>query len=116
MAEHLSEDLTLTALAKYIHYNPSYLSRIYKQQTGMNLMSYVSTMRIRRACELLAQTSMKVGQIAIECGICSTKYFNELFRKSLGVTPLEYRQTHIRRSDNGQDPGETAMSVTPSRK
>lgn len=113
VAEHLSEDLTLTALAKYIHYNPSYLSRIYKQQTGMNLMSYVSTMRIRRACELLAQTSMKVGQIAIECGICSTKYFNELFRKSLGVTPLEYRQTHIRRSGNGQDPGETAMSVTP---
>ena len=47
----------------------SYLSRIYKQQTGMNLMSYVSTMRIRRACELLAQTSMKVGQIAIELSL-----------------------------------------------
>lgn len=92
--EHLSEDLTLTTLAKHIHYNPSYLSRIYKQQTGATLINYINTTRIRHACKLLEESSLRVNQIAEQCGICSTKYFNEAFRKAMGVTPMEYRKAH----------------------
>ena len=89
---HFAEDVTLSTLAETAHYNPSYLSRFYKQHTGKNLMGRLNEVRIDHAKRLLADTGMKSGEIAEQCGFCSTKYFNQAFKKATGQTPGEFRE------------------------
>lgn len=89
---HYSEDITLTILADEMHYSPSYLSRFYKQHTGKNVMSYVYAVRLNKAKALLVSTGCKTGEIAAACGFCSTKYFNQVFRKATGVSAAQYRE------------------------
>ena len=89
---HFTQDVTLTSLAEVVHYNPSYLSRFYKQHTGKNIMARLYEVRIDHARRLLLQTGMKAGEISARCGFCSTKYFNQVFKKAAGCSPLEYRQ------------------------
>ena len=91
ISENLNKPLSLTALADLVHYNASYLSRIFKAATGMTLTSYITSMRIQRAQELLAQTNRKINSIAAELCFASPSYFNQTFRKYMGMSPLEYR-------------------------
>ncbi len=89
---HYAEDVTLSTLAEMAHYNPSYLSRFYKQHTGKNLMGRLNEVRIDRAKHLLLHSGLKSAQIAEQCGFCSTKYFNQAFKKATGQTPGEFRE------------------------
>lgn len=88
---HLSEELSLTMLAEKWHYNPSYLSRTFKQQMGVNLNAYIAQTRMRRACELLDGTDARVGEIARQLGFRNAQYFSNVFRKHMGMIPQEYR-------------------------
>jgi predicted DNA-binding protein YlxM (UPF0122 family) len=58
---HFIEDLSLTRLAEMVHYNPSYLSRLYKEQTGKALMDYINELRIHKAKRLLRDTTKSIG-------------------------------------------------------
>lgn len=89
---HFAQDITLTTLAEAVHYNPSYLSRFYKQQTGKNLMSRLYEVRIDHAKRLLRQSGAKTMEISEQCGFCSTKYFNQVFKKATGYTPNDFRE------------------------
>ena len=91
--KHFGEDLTLTDLAAQVSYNPSYLSRCYKEYTGQNVMAHLSEVRIAEARRMLTETGRRIGDIAMACGFCSTRYFNIAFKKSLGMTPIAYRQS-----------------------
>ena len=92
LEEHYAQDVTLSSLAEMVHYHPSYLSRFYKQHTGKNIMARLYEVRIEHARQLLEDTGLKVGEISAKCGFCSTKYFNQAFKRSAGCTPVEYRQ------------------------
>ncbi len=84
--------LSLTWLAGQVYLNPSYLSRLFRQQMGMTLVSYLNQVRLERACELLLTSNMKIIDIAAATGFASASYFNQAFRKQLGQTPAEFRQ------------------------
>ena len=90
--QHYAEDLTLTLLANEMHYSPSYISRFYKAGTGTNLMTHLYNVRIQKARELLSGSNGKVSDIAAKTGFCSTKYFNRVFKKVTGVSPVQYRR------------------------
>ena len=90
--QHYSEDVTLAALAEEVHYSPSYLSRFYKAQTGTNIMTTINNVRIYHAKTLLTTTSLKLSDIAVQCGFCSTKYFNQVFRRITNVSAMQYRK------------------------
>ena len=90
--QHYSEDVTLAALADEVHYSPSYLSRFYKAQTGTNIMTTINNVRINHAKTLLTTTSLKLSDIAVQCGFCSTKYFNQVFRRITNVSAMQYRK------------------------
>ena len=90
--QHYAEDLTLSLLADEMHYSPSYISRFYKAGTGTNLMTHLYNVRIQKARELLSGTNDKVSDIATRTGFCSTKYFNRVFKKLTGVSPVQYRR------------------------
>jgi two-component system, response regulator YesN len=89
--EHLSEDLSLVRLAELSFFNPSYLSRLFKQATGQNLTDYISGLRIERAKEMLAEHG-KISDISTALGYESQHYFSRFFKKYTGLTPQEFRE------------------------
>lgn len=90
------EDLTPALVAEAVHFSPNYVSRRFREETGMPLMSYVTQCRMRAAGKLLEQTSMTVREIANFVGIPDWNYFTKLFKKETGVTPSRYRRIHNR--------------------
>jgi len=86
-----SPALSVTSIATETHYNPSYLSRLYKQQTGANIMETINNIRIRRACEFLKDPSLKIMDISRRVGFASPSSFTFFFRKRMGMTPKEFR-------------------------
>jgi two-component system response regulator YesN len=92
IGEHLDEDLSLVRLAAYIHFNPSYLSRIFKQESGVNLSEYIEAARIERAKELLRSDKLKVLEIGAKVGYEASQSFTRFFKKATGVTPQDYRE------------------------
>lgn len=88
---HLKEDLSMNVLSELAHFNPSYLSRLYKKKMGISISDYIAQVRLKKACALLAETDKKVSDIAAETGFASAGYFSSSFGKEYGVTPLEYR-------------------------
>jgi len=91
IANNLESELSLTQLANLVYFNPSYLSRIFKNYTGVNLIHYITDMRIAKAKDLLANSNMKINSISAAVGFDSQSYFNQAFRKSTGMSPSEYR-------------------------
>ncbi|QJC53497.1 helix-turn-helix domain-containing protein [Paenibacillus albicereus] len=93
---HLGESLTLQQVARSLPMNPTYLSELFKRETGQTYLEFVTRERLERARELLLQTPAKVASIASEVGYEDAKYFNKLFKADTGLTPTEYRQLHER--------------------
>lgn len=88
----LTADLSLKAEAALHNVNPSYLSTLFKKETGTTLTEYVNRKRIDHAIFLLNSTDMQVQTIATYCGIPDVNYFTKMFKKMIGKTPKEYRQ------------------------
>ena len=92
---HLNEDISLIKLAELIYFNPSYLSRLFKQVTGCTLSDYICDMRIKKAKELLEKGDLKIHEIASIIGYESSTYFARFFKKSTNMTPQEYRDAFL---------------------
>ena len=91
----LTADLSLRTLAEAQKLSPSYLSTLFKKETGTTLTDFVTKRRIRHALELLSDTKLHVQTVARLCGIPDTNYFSKLFKKIVGISPLEYRKISI---------------------
>lgn len=97
VSSHLNEDLSLVRLAERVYLNPSYLSRLFKQATGVNLSDYIEHMRAKRAGELLVGDNVKIQDIAAAVGYDNAGSFTRFFRKATGMAPQEYRSAHIQK-------------------
>lgn len=89
--ENLKEPLSLTYISQQLHYNPSYISRLFKQLSGSNLSEYILEEKIRYARKRLEESEDTVAMIAREIGFESSQYFSVVFRKQTGMSPGEYR-------------------------
>lgn len=96
----LAADLSLKATAQYLNVNASYLSNLFKTETGYTLTDYVNMKRMDHAAYLLANTHTPVSTIAQTCGILDDNYFTKLFKRYHQKTPTQFRQDHyaIRKS------------------
>lgn len=91
---NVAEPLTLKSLAAMCFISPSYLSALFKQETGTTLIDYINTQRVNRAAQLLEHSSHAIAAVAEEVGILDVNYFTKIFKKTLGVTPTRYRREH----------------------
>jgi two-component system response regulator YesN len=89
--DHLNEDLSLVRLAELIYFNPSYLSRLFKQECGVNLSEYIEERRIKKAKELLKIHELKISEVGARVGYEAPQSFTRFFKKMTGLTPQEYR-------------------------
>ncbi len=89
--KHYAEEISLQTVASQINVNSSYLSRIFKQETGENFINFLTKVRIDTAKYYLETRSFKVYEVADKVGYPNTTYFSKIFKKVVGVTPEEYR-------------------------
>jgi len=89
----LTADLSLNALATLLSINASYLSNLFKKETGSTLTEYVNRRRIEHGILLLNSTTLQVQTIAQYCGIPDVNYFTKLFKRYIGKTPKDYRES-----------------------
>lgn len=89
---HYNERIKLDELADSFFINKFYLTKIFKEQFGMSINSYLQTIRITRAKHLLRFSDKSIEQIGYECGLGAPNYFSQKFKKVEGVSPSVYRK------------------------
>lgn len=95
LKEHYTDSgLNLTSVAQQFGFNPSYLSRKFKQETGQSFLEFLTKCRMERAIELAA-SGMKMFASANEVGIPDPNYFGRCFKKYTGVSYSEYTASKI---------------------
>lgn len=95
--DHYDEkDLSIKTLADIVYLTPTYLSNLYKKQTGVTIGQYLVDVRIEHAVRLLQDPQWKLYQIAPMVGYEDANYFAKIFKKKKGITPSEYREKMIR--------------------
>ena len=88
----LTADLSLAAHAAFLNVNSSYLSTLFRRETGITLTEYVNRQRVEHSLFLLNATDMQIQNIAQLCGIPDVNYFTKTFKRIIGKTPKEYRR------------------------
>ena len=86
--------LTVNQIARDLHFESSYLRRIYKRSTGQTISQKIETIRIQQAKELLVDSELLISEIARVCGFSDHFYFSKRFKQICGNTPSEYRSAH----------------------
>ena len=87
---HLHTRIVLEELAEHVGLSPSYLSKLFKKETGTNINAYISEQKVATAKNMLLYSNYSPSQIAQILAYPSQSYFTECFRKSTGVTPGQY--------------------------
>ncbi|MDQ0873907.1 two-component system response regulator YesN [Paenibacillus sp. V4I3] len=91
MNARFTEDIQLNLIAEELFVTSNYLSRLFRQETGKSFSDYLSYLRIEKACELLAGSTLKIYQIGEAVGYPNPRYFSEWFQKQMGMSPGDYR-------------------------
>jgi two-component system, response regulator YesN len=92
LSKSYKEELDLGKLAEQVYLTPSYLSKLFKQETGMTITDYAIKVRIEEAKELLrSRHDLKTYEVGERVGYPDSAYFAKIFKKTVGITPNEYR-------------------------
>ena len=90
--EHLVDDISLAALAELARLSPFHFARAFKQSFALPPHRYLTTRRLERAKELLAEPQLSVTQIGAKVGFRDSSSFSSAFRKYVGLAPIDYRR------------------------
>lgn len=91
---HYQERLTLEETARIVCLSPDYLSRIFRQETGIGFRQYLNNVRITKAKELIQTTSLRLTDISQMAGYDDQSYFTKVFKRTTGISPNEYVKKH----------------------
>lgn len=86
--------ISLKTLSEHFNYSESYISHLFKKNSGMTINQYVNSLRIAEAKGMLAATRMSVQEIAMTVGFSDSNYFTNVFRALVGVSPREWRKSN----------------------
>lgn len=98
---NLNKPITLDELADFVHKSPGYISKLFKDETGITVTQYITDQKISRAKEMLIQSEYKISDIAHSVGFDEERYFYQVFKKETGLTAGDYRKLHL--IDNQKD-------------
>ena len=92
LEQHCAEPLSVPALAEIAHMSVSSLYRAFRETVGMAPLEYQQQLRLSRACHLLRNSDLPIGEIGLRVGFSDPNYFSRQFRQWLGITPRGYRR------------------------
>ena len=87
-----SREISLDDVSRQVNISPYYFSKIFKEESGLNFIEYLTNIRIDKAKELLSETDMSIKEVCATCGYTDPNYFSRSFKKNVGVTPTEYKE------------------------
>ena len=90
--EHFAENLTINVLAEHYGMSPNYFSSMFKKEMSRSAVNYITELRINQARGLLYHSELSVVDISKKVGYEDSQYFFRVFKKYLGMTPLQYRE------------------------
>jgi YesN/AraC family two-component response regulator len=91
ITEHYAEKITLEQTAKHFYVNKTYLSELFKTETGTNFTRRLNDIRLEQAKRLMTHTDMTVTEIAERVGFADFRYFCRVFKNHMGMTPTEFK-------------------------
>ena len=94
--EHFMESIGLSVIAKHLHVNKSYLSTLYKKQTGKSVTEVLNDYRIEVSKKLLRNPDAKIYEVSNAVGFEDAKYFTHVFAKYTGMSPRQYKELNAR--------------------
>lgn len=94
--DNLHTRITVDTLANYVNLNPSYLSRLFKKETGCSISEYIRNLKIDAAKNMLIYSEFSPSEIASILAFSDQSHFTEAFRKYTGVTPRKFQTLHLR--------------------
>lgn len=103
--DHLHTDLSVSSCARQVHLSGSYFANLFKKTTGTTFHLFVTQERMERAKQMLL-ADMQVQEIAEALGYEERRYFTEVFKKQVGMTPSEFRHTYLSHLADASAPGE----------
>jgi AraC-like DNA-binding protein len=92
LAKNLDKELHLGQVAGHLHISAEHLSRVFKQETGQTVFTHLMQLRLEKAKTYLIGTDKTIGEVARLTGFSSVSVFSRTFKKSIGTSPLRYRQ------------------------
>lgn len=96
IADHFSSNITLNDAAKAANISSSYLSLLFKQETGINFSDYLTQYRMKQAEKLLVETNLRIYEIAEKVGFSSPYYFSRVFKDATKMTCKEYKDRYAK--------------------
>lgn len=96
IAMNYRRPIPMSELAELVQRTPNYISRLFKETTGQTITEYIRQIRITAACDLLANSSMTVGEVSDFLGFCEQSYFNKVFKKITGTLPSAYMKEKMK--------------------
>ncbi len=85
-------ELSLKTLSSSLGVSPAYLGQLFREETGKYFNDFLTEVRMKAASNLLLETDLKINEIVTRVGIPNQSYFNRIFKKLYGVSPVEYRR------------------------
>lgn len=95
LQEHLQEDMSLAVLSEKFHLNAQYISQLFKNEIGVNFLTYLTSIRMEKSKKLLISTSLSIAEVAEQSGYGDYRVFTKVFKKNEGVTPSQYRRDFL---------------------
>ena len=93
---HLHNPIALEAVSEAAGISPCYLSRVFRQETGMSIVDYIQKERIEAACNMLSYSDYTASQIGEYLCFANQSYFIRIFKKFTGMTPAKYRKYMVK--------------------
>ena len=95
MNDNYSNGINLSDVARHVSLSSEYLSRLFKDETGINFIVYLNNIRLKHSIKMLETTDLKVYEIAEKVGYSNLSYFSTVFKKNFGINPFEYKNKNI---------------------
>ncbi len=102
MEEHYGSSLALPDVASHVGLSAEYLSRLFREDTGLKFIVYLNNLRLKHAIELLENTNLKVYEVAERVGYSNLSYFSTVFKKNFGQNPFDYKNKMMGAAGEGQ--------------
>ena len=93
---HTNVPLGVEEVAEHIHRSSSYLMRRFKAELGLSVGEYITKCKLEEACDLLTYGDRSLAEISAYLGYSSQSYFQNVFKKQYGMTPMQYRKKNSR--------------------
>lgn len=89
--ENIEHEVTLKSVSDFVGKSSSHLSTVFKERIGYSPLNYFTLLKIKKACDMLDNSDMKINQISLKLGYDDPYYFSRLFSKIMGMSPKSYR-------------------------